>query len=215
MNGKGCVTLAVLALLGTAGTADVHAQHGYPVLERDEEIRLAMSAGPVELSKDADVWVLEETGFTRVRSGTNGFSCLVVRNATNRGQLAPHCLNPAATETVLPSFRREGELQMQGLEAAAIDAELRRGWESGALPLPSGPAYAYMMSEGQKLGPNLSQFRPHFMLYVPNITNADIGGDPSNMDMPFVGPFEGHPLSTVVIMMPTFVSPDDVGRQDG
>lgn len=214
MDGKGWIALAVLALCGTAGAADVGAQHGYPQLGHEEEIRLAMSAGPVELSKDADVWVMARSGFERVRTGTNGFTCLVVRNATNRGTLAPHCLNPAATETVLPAFLLEAEMQMDGMEAADITDALARAWDAGELPLPSGPAHAYMMSEGQKLGPRLTNFRPHFMLYVPNVTNEDIGGDPANLNMPFVGPFEGHPLSTIVIVMPEFVRPADVVLRD-
>jgi hypothetical protein len=209
MRTKGWWVVAIVALAAVDGSP-ARAQDGYPDIGRDEEIRLAMSAGPLELSKDADVWILGREGFEKARSGTNGFSCLVVRNARNRGQLAPHCLNPAATETVLPAFRREAELQMQGLDADAIGSEMGRQWANGELPLPKGPAYAYMMSAGQKLGSGLTSFRPHFMLYMPNLTNEDIAGDPSNPNMPFVGPFEGHPLSTVVIMMPEFVDPSDV-----
>jgi len=48
------------------------------------------------------------------------------------------------------------------------------------------------------------------MLYVPYVTNADIGGDPSRQEFPFVGPYEGHPLSTVVVIMEEFVDPMSV-----
>jgi hypothetical protein len=168
-----------------------------------------MSAGPLAVSVAADIYAMSAKGFERVVAGSNGFACLVVRSAVNRSILAPHCLNPAAAETVLPAMLREGELQAQGLSGEAVDAELKRQWANGELPLPSGPAYAYMLSGGQQLG-SAGTFKPHFMLYVPYITNAAIGGDPANMQFPFVGPVENHPLSTVVIIMEEFVDPASV-----
>lgn len=201
------LTLVVLATLLAAPA--VSAQQSYPQLSRDEELRLAMSAGPLTVTQDADVYVLGEHGFERVIEGSNGFACLVVRSARDRTLLAPHCLNPAATETVLPAMLREGELQAEGLDANEIEARLKQEWDDGELPLPAGPAYAYMLSEGQRLGP-AGNFKPHFMLYVPYVTNADIGGDPRHQEFPFVGPYENHPLSTVVIIMDEFVKPENV-----
>jgi hypothetical protein len=66
-----------------------------------------------------------------------------------------------------------------------------------------------MLSAGQRLGA-AGNFKPHFMLYVPYVTNADIGGDPQRQEFPFVGPYENHPLSTVVIIMDEFVDPASV-----
>lgn len=182
----------------------------YPTLTRDEEMRLAMSAGPLSISQAADIYLMGMRGFERVTEGTNGWACLVVRAAVNRQQLAPHCLNPQAVKSVLPAFLREAEMQVKGMTAEAIDAEIRRQFADGDLALPSGPAFAYMLSEGQRLGPQLTNFHPHFMLYVPYATNASVGGDPAKMQYGFVGPYENHPLSTVVILMPEFVSPKDV-----
>ena len=67
-----------------------------------------------------------------------------------------------------------------------------------------------MLSSGQRIGPNGGNFKPHFMLYIPYITNAEIGGDPTQPEFPFVGPFENHPLSTVVVVMEEFVDPTSV-----
>jgi hypothetical protein len=182
----------------------------YPQLTTDDELRLAISAGPLNVSQQADVYVMGTAGFERAIAGSNGWACLVVRSAGNRGQLAPHCLNPQAVTTVLPAFMHEAEMQARGMDATTIDTELRRQFAAGELALPSGPAYAYMLSEGQRLGPNLTNYRPHFMLYVPFATNAAVGGDPSRQQFPFVGPYENHPLSTVVVLMTEFVSPRDV-----
>jgi len=201
------VALAAVAILLAAPA--VRAQDGYTELSRDEELRLAMSAGPLSVSQDADVYVMGARGFERVIEGSNGFACLVVRSANDKTLLAPHCLNPAAAETVLPAMLREGELQAEGLAADEIDARMQQEWADGELPLPEGPAYAYMLSEGQRLG-TAGNFKPHFMLYVPYVTNADIGGDPRHQEFPFVGPYENHPLSTVVIIMEEFVKPENV-----
>ncbi len=205
------VTAVAAVLVAILATPPARAQSSdYPLLTRDEELRLAISAGPLSMSEHADVYVMGRRGFEKAIAGSNGWACIVVRAAGDKKQLAPHCLNPAAVATVLPAFLREAEMQVQGMAAAAIDAEIRRQFATGELALPSGPAYAYMLSEGQRLGPNGSNFHPHFMLYMPYVKNADIGGDPARMQFPFVGPYENHPLSTVVILMPEFVSPKDV-----
>lgn len=207
MRASGLVALAMMA--GTAVAVAAQGA-GYPELSREEELRLAMSAGPLALSQSADVWVMGRQGFEKAIAGTNGWACIVVRSATNRIQLAPHCLNPDAAKTVLPAFLAEGEMQAKGMDGEAIDAELRRKFETGDLALPSGPAHAYMLSKGQRLGANGGNFQPHFMLYVPYATNASVGGDLSRPQFPFVGPYENHPLSTVVILMDEFVDPADV-----
>lgn len=202
-------SIRTFALVGTlvAGTAGGVLGQAYPEFERGEEIRLAMSAGPPTVSQHADVYLFGPAGFEKAIDGTNGWACLVVRVAANRSQLAPHCLNPFAEQSVLPAFLLEAELQRKGWDQVAITAEMDRQFASGDIPTPSGPAYAYMLSKGQRLGSNGENFKPHFMLYVPNVTNADIGGDPSQQQFPFVGPVEGHPLATVVIIMDEFVDP--------
>lgn len=204
--------LARIALaVALSGVAPVAAQGpDYPQLTRDEELRLALSAGPPSVAANADVWVMADRGFVKAVEGTNGFACIVVRNASLKSQLAPHCLSPDAAESVLKAFLREGELQAKGLSGEAVDAELKRQWSSGELPLPSGASFAYMLSGGQRLGPSAGRFKPHFMLYMPYVTNAEIGGDPTRPEFPFVGPYERHPLSTVVVVMEEFVNPDEV-----
>lgn len=202
----GAVAAAALSM-----TTPVSAQGpGYPELGRDEELKLALSAGPPAIGANASAYLMTEHGFERAIEGTNGYACIVVRSAAGKHQLAPHCLDPAAVATVLPAFLREGELQAQGMSADAINAEMKRMWGTGELPLPAGPAHAYMLSEGQVLGPRGTNFRPHFMLYVPYLTNADVGGSLERPEFPFVGPFEDHPLSTLVIVMDEFVSPSEI-----
>lgn len=205
---RGAVAMLVMTM--APGGALLAQGPGYPALSEEEELRLALSAGPLSVTEAADVYRMGDDGFERVIEGSNGFACLVVRSAGAKDVLAPHCLNPAAVATVLPAFLAEAELQVSGMDGAAITSELMSRWESGRLPLPEGPAYAYMLSSGQRLGATAGSFKPHFMLYVPYVTNADIGGDPRRQEFPFVGPIENHPLSTVVIIMEEFVDPMSV-----
>lgn len=204
--GSAATTVVVMSVL--APTTPSAAQE-YTALSRTDEIRLAMSAGPLSVSKDADVYVLGAGGFEKAVEGTNGFSCMVIRSAADKTIVAPHCFSPDATETVLPGKLAEGELQMRGLSQSEIETELLKAFEDGSLPLPEGDAYAYMLSAGQRLGP-AGQWRPHFMLYMPYATNEDVGGSPANPSFPFVGPEIGHPHSTMVIVMTEFVDPADV-----
>ena len=199
------------ALMLVIGSGRAVAQRdGYPTLTKGEELRLAISAGPLTVSQQADVYLMGPNGFEKAIPGTNGWACLVVRAAASRNQLAPHCLNPAAEKTVLPAMLLEGKLQAKGWDDKAISKEMLRQFTSKEIPMPAGPAYAYMLSKGQRLGADGGSFKPHFMLYLPYATNASIGGDPQRQQFPFVGPFENHPLSTIVIIMDEFVDPASV-----
>lgn len=180
-------------------------------LTTNDEISLARSAGPPAVSRDADVYVMGKDGFEKAVDGTNGFVCIVAREAADASILAPHCLNDTAAQTVLPAMLLEGSLQAKGVPADMIRTRLDDAFASGELELPFGPAYAYMLSSGQRLG-QAGSWKPHFMLYVPYATNANVGGDPSNPNFPFVGPREGGPLSTVVVVTPQFVDPASDNR---
>lgn len=204
------VTLCLTLTLSLGGQAALAQGPGYPEVSRAEELRLALSAGPPAVAQRADVYVMGQSGFEKALSGSNGWACLVVRSASNLKQLAPHCLNPQAEQTVLPAFLLEGRLQAQGLDAETINDQMLKQFKSGALPTPSGPAYAWMLSKGQRLTADGGNFKPHFMLYLPYATNASVGADPRQQQFGFVGPYENHPLATMVILMPEFVDPATV-----
>jgi hypothetical protein len=46
-------------------------------LSAEEQTRLALSTAPLAISSRASLYVLTPKGYTQVRTGTNGFSCLV------------------------------------------------------------------------------------------------------------------------------------------
>jgi len=46
-------------------------------LPQQQEIELALSAGPEHLRLDATVYVFGKRGYEKIRSGKNGFTCMV------------------------------------------------------------------------------------------------------------------------------------------
>jgi hypothetical protein len=212
MKQSTALVFAAIATVGaavvTTGTTPLAAQDQVD-LDRDQEVRLAMSAGPLAISQEADVYVFGGHGFTKEVEGTNGYACMVIRSAANPDALAPHCFSPDATESVLPAKLEEGRLIAAGGTQEQVSEALMRDFNDGSLPLPSGNAYAYMLSSGQRLGA-AGRWKPHFMLYIPYATNEDVGGVPGSPAFPFVGPEVNHPHSTMVIVMTEFVDPADV-----
>jgi len=80
-----------------------------------EEVALARSAAPAAISEDAAVLTLGPRGYATTVAGKNGFVCLIVRawaNNFDSGEFwnpkvrAPHCFNPAAVRSVLPTYLR-------------------------------------------------------------------------------------------------------------
>lgn len=184
-------------------------------MDRAEELRLAMSAAPRFIHMTADVYVLSRHGFDLAIDGPGPWSCLVVRGMTDPSALAPMCLDRHATKTVLPTLLRRAALRSRGMTPHAVAAEVSRQFGSGELPLPSGPAYAYMLSDAEFGSTEFGQSTPQVLLFLPYATNDEVGGDPGASAggaalFPYIGPLEGHPLSALAIPTQRSVSPRDV-----
>jgi len=59
-------------------------------LSPEQEIELALKAGPVHLRDAATVYVFGANGYEKVRTGTNGFNCMVNRDGIQNGDTALH-----------------------------------------------------------------------------------------------------------------------------
>src|SRR6201981_4210689 len=68
-------------------------------LPREEKIKLAESAAPAEISGKATVYILERSGYVKVRDGSNGFSCFVDRQSPLN--LEPTCFDAEGRATTL------------------------------------------------------------------------------------------------------------------
>lgn len=150
------------------------------VLPQEQEMALALSAAPEPLRAGAGVYVLEAHGFVQVRASSNGFTCIVNRDAPRA--IKPTCYDAEGTATILPKVLRVGEMLMAGRSANEINTMIAAGFRNGTFIAPRRPGVAYMLSEHIRnenpLTGRVSGFPPHIMFYAPNLTNADIGATP-------------------------------------
>jgi hypothetical protein len=161
----------------------------------EKEIELALKAAPVHLRNAATVYVFGKRGYEKVRTGTNGFSCMVNRDGTQDGDntLHPTCWDPEGSRTILPVMLRVGELMAQEKSAAEIKRDIDEGFVQGRFLSPSKSGIAYMLAGDVKFDPKSGQlaatvFPPHYMVYAPGVTNADIGmsKEATTPGLPFV-----------------------------
>lgn len=151
-----------------------------------QEIELAESAGPEHLRAEATVYVFGPKGYQHVRTGKNGFTCLVNRDGNQSGDndLKPTCWDPEGSATIVPIMLRVGELLAQRKAAKEIADDIDAGFRKGLFVSPRKAGIAYMLRGDLQYDPTSRQivktlFPPHYMIYAPGISNADIG---MNMD---------------------------------
>jgi hypothetical protein len=192
-------------LLGTNLSALAQTEMPKPAydfsLPKEEKIKLAESAAPAEISGKATVYVLEHTGYVKVRAGTNGFTCFVDRQ--NPLNLEPTCFDAEGSATTLLSRLFAEEQRAQGKSEEQIKSEIEAGYKSGKFRAPQKPGIVYMLSEhGYLLVPGtnrLVQLPPHLMFYAPYANDTDIGSPPAGANMPHLIR-AGQPDAVVIVM---------------
>ena len=165
------------------------------VFAQDVEMKLALSAAPESLRTSATVYVYGKTGFDKVRDGTNGFTCLVNRDAFFYGGIVfkPTCWDPEGTTSYVPVMLRVGRMLSEGqtlpIIRALVDAEFR----AGNFRRPAKTGIAYMLAGDVELDAKgkVTRAHPgHYMIYAPGVTDSDIGSTPAarklDPSLPFV-----------------------------
>jgi hypothetical protein len=154
-------------------------------LPQEQEIELALSAGPEHLRPDATVYVFGKDGYRKTHSGRNGFTCMVNRdgNQTGDNDLKPTCWDAEGSATLVPVMLRVGELMAQGKTADEIKRDIDAGFSEGRFSSPRKTGVAYMLRGDLQYDPKTKKimdtsFPPHYMIYAPGLTNADIGMNP-------------------------------------
>jgi len=155
-------------------------------LPRAERIQLAESAAPPEVSGEATVYLLERSGYVKVREGTNGFSCLVDRQTPINSE--PTCFDAEGSGTTLLTRLFVEEQRAKGRSEDQIKADLDEGYKSGKFRAPAKPGIVYMLSDSTFLfvQNKLVKAPPHLMFYAPYATDKDIGSPPAGLNMPRV-----------------------------
>jgi hypothetical protein len=210
-----CVSFAFLALATAIQAHRASAQtNAYPSPPRPipeaEEIALAKSAAPPEISDAADIYVLRADGPVRVRSGTNGCSCMVARDL-HEGSRYPICFDREATRTVLHRELMELTLRAKGLSEDDVQRAVAKAYERGELKTPSQPAMAYMMSSKQVLfasphadGRRVGAWSPHVMIYMPGATAEQFGLAASSKVTEMFIAAPGTPGAHLVVKVPAW-----------
>lgn len=150
-------------------------------MPEDEEIALARSAAPEQVSAAADVWVLREHGYAKAVTGTNGCGCIVTRDY-HEGSRYPICFDREGARTLLPRYVFEGNLRQQGVPDSIITRRADEAVARGELVAVTRPLLAYMMSPRQVLfsvpgpqGRRVGAWFPHIMMAGTGITPEQAG----------------------------------------
>ena len=152
------------------------------LLPREQEIELALSAGPEHLRDQATVYVFGKKGYEKIRTGTNGFTCMVNRDGNQAGDndLKPTCWDAEGSATIVPVMLRVGQLLAEERTADEIKQDIDSGFNAGRFTSPRKIGIAYMLRGDVQYDPKTKEidktsFPPHYMIYAPGATNADIG----------------------------------------
>ena len=190
---------AILAVFAASSSSTLAGRTGSavpPLVADSGDVALALSAAPASVSGGASVYLLRGDKFTKVRDGTNGFSCLVNRDPRNNS-VSPECFDPEAARTLMQEEMMEGQLVARGLSNEAVEREVNAAYKRGALHYPEHGGVIYMMSSKQMLPPSpeasqpLSAWHPHVMIYIPHASKAQFALGADNDAMPVSAPFKG------------------------
>lgn len=216
MYSRSTNVLAILAavmlsgnLAAQAGAGGAQGPRTLPLLtamSAEEQTRLALTAAAPEVTSKASIYVLDAKGYTRTRSGTNGFSCIIEREFPET--VEPVCYDAEGSATLLHARIYREELRLKGLSEDAVGREVAAGFKSGRFHAPRKPGMVYMLSrEGWAWHPILKKFwapPPHYMLYAPYARQEDFGG-PGGPQIPYIQ-WAGQPDALIIIMSPEMQS---------
>jgi hypothetical protein len=181
----------------------------YLMPDRAAEIALARTAAPRWISDSATILVLGRTGFVDAVQGTNGFTCLVVRSLSdpltsttrwNPKSLAPHCFNPPASRTVLPTVLKQTEWVLAGLTNEQIIQRFDHGYATHQFMPPEVGAMTYMLSPQQTIGANNSHWLPHLMFYYDKSASPSMWGVGDSVTT-IINGSAGDPNATVLLLL--------------
>ena len=183
----------------------VAASQSPTLMDRQREIALALSACPASVADKAAVYVLEKSGYVKVRESHNGFTA-IVQHALPSSQ-DPQCMDAEGTRTFLPRYLKVAELRAEGKSPEEIRRFVADAFAKGIFQAPTRPGLDYMLSK-ENLTPNakggIVHFPPHVMFYAPYMTNADLGldgrlGSDGNPVGPAFVAGEGSPHALIIV----------------
>jgi hypothetical protein len=179
--------------------------------DRAAEVALARTAAPRHVSDSATVLFLTPAGYEQVTKGTNGFTCVVIREFAmpytdpvkwNPRVRAPHCFNAAATTSVLHQMVEVSKWVVTGVSHDEVLNRTERNFRNRSFAMPGPGAMAYMLSPKQYLADDHPHWMPHMMFYYERASQpaSKFGG--AGMDAPVIDASQGepaYPITTILI----------------
>lgn len=152
------------------------------VLPAEVEVALALSGAPEHLRAGATVYTYGRQGYERARAGSNGFTCLVNRDAFfySTAAFKPTCWDTVGEETYLPVMLTVGKLLAAGQSHAAIADTIDAGFRSQRFRAPSRGGVAFMLAGDVTLDATTGRvtrqlFPGHYMFYAVGATSTQLG----------------------------------------
>ena len=195
----GLAAQIALSALASAQSAEASGRQQPTLMDRQKEIALALSACPPFVAGKAAVYVLEKSGYVKVRDSQNGFTAIVQHSIPTSQE--PQCMDAEGSRTFLPRILKVAEWRAQGKSAEEIKALVADAFAKGVFQPAARPGIDYMLST-ENIGPNdkgiLVPIPPHVMFYGPYVTNADLGSD-GNPSAPAFVAGEGTPYALIIV----------------
>jgi len=193
--------LAAPIAVAAAAAQPAAATQQPPLMDRQREISLALSACPASVAAQAAVYVLETGGYVKLRDSRNGFTA-IVQHALATSQ-EPQCMDAEGTRTLLPRILKVAQWRAEGKSREEIKHLVADGFARGTFQAPTRPGIDYMLSTENVVAIDEDKgtsapFPPHVMFYAPYLTNADIGSD-GNPRGPVFIPNGGSPHALIIV----------------
>lgn len=210
-----------LLILGAVAQQPINAAASLPqtppLMDRQKEIALALSACPPSVADKAGVYVLERSGYVKVRDSQNGFTA-IVQHALPISQ-DPQCMDAEGTRTFLPRYLKVAELRAEGKTPDEIKQFVAEAFAKGIFQPPARPGIDYMLSNENitVVDPQkglVAHFPPHVMFYGPYMTNAELGSDGKPNSPVFVAG-EGTPHALIIVPVPAQAHADHTSGRQG
>jgi hypothetical protein len=179
-----------------------------PLIDRQKEIAIALSSCPASLADKAGVYVLEKSGYVKVRDSQNGFTAIVQHSRPDTQE--PQCMDAEGARTILPRILKIAELRAQGKTPEEIKAYVADAFAKGIFQAPARPGIDYMLSNDNTAPHDqgaIVPFPPHVMFFGTHLTNADLGSDGSFTAPAFVVG-EKSPHALIIVPVATHTATD-------
>jgi hypothetical protein len=191
---------AQLGLAAPAAAQPAPAASQPRLMDREKEIALALSACPPSLASKAAIYVLDTSGYVKVRDSENGFTAIVQHSVPTAQE--PQCMDAEGVRTMLPRILKVAELRAEGKSPDEIKRFVADAFAKGVFQPPAKTGVDYMLSTENvvTLDPEkgtVGHFPPHVMFYAPYLTNADLGSQ--NLAWPAFVAASGTPNALIIV----------------